>query len=671
MKNITTMGKDWKDQKIEWLGNYTLGGYSTLSMSPDPIKLKQLSAEKGHLLEVLGDNKYSQDEPMEQTIVQQRPITHRISQFASWRLHYTSFFEYLINSSDKESFSVETSTAGPTTSTSPAQAPTVSQHAQAATVSQGVENADEGDAGDKQTSRGNDATAGPPSGTSPSQAATVSQGVENAGEGESSDKQPSSDIDVAAGTSSGTSPAQAAAVSQGVEKAGEGDSSDKPVGVSLVGKSSTASFSSGEIKDLIGESPKRKRKRKRSLSRKGRRRRKGKDPDATVKGRRSMSLKAVSKSLVMIAPNFIDLADASISDDTIEESVALLDEGVKNQCIVVFLQYLKSNMGKIGGKVKATKNPRNPSSDERTEETDHSSNVVVGRTLDGTEEGTPANDATTTHTVGKKLCSNIATSTQTVGKQLYSQSRGKSLRPPIPTVARGHFGGKSFIPVQGDYDSDSSSEQELDQQNRSDNKTQSYEGKTPEDERDEGDGHATNKSSEENLHNEMGAGRESEDNKSGDDSSKDISSISFGNVDNDTIGVVDDITNDTEMCSHQDESVDPGRAHGKTPSYEGKTPEDERDEGDGHTSNKSSEENLHGEMGAGHESEGIKSIDDTSGVVDDIADTEKCIHSEESVDPGRVYGNTEVDRLQSFFDDSPVPRGATARRRPPKRRCAN
>jgi hypothetical protein len=76
-------------------------------------------------------------------------------------------------------------------------------------------------------------------------------------------------------------------------------------------------------------------------------------------------------------------------------------------------------------------------------------------------------------------------------------------------------------------------------------------------------------------------------------------------------------------------------------------------------------------MGAGHESEGIKSIDDTSGVVDDIADTEKCIHSEESVDPGRVYGNTEVDRLQSFFDDSPVPRGATARRRPPKRRCAN
>jgi hypothetical protein len=69
------MGKDWKEYKDEWLGNYTLGGFSTLSMSPDLINLKQLSNQKGHLLEVLGDGKYSQDKPIQQTIVQQHPIT--------------------------------------------------------------------------------------------------------------------------------------------------------------------------------------------------------------------------------------------------------------------------------------------------------------------------------------------------------------------------------------------------------------------------------------------------------------------------------------------------------------------------------------------------------------------------------------------------------------------
>jgi len=53
LKNVTTMGKEWKEKKDNWIGNYTLGGHSTLSISPDPTLLKRLYNQKGHLLEVL------------------------------------------------------------------------------------------------------------------------------------------------------------------------------------------------------------------------------------------------------------------------------------------------------------------------------------------------------------------------------------------------------------------------------------------------------------------------------------------------------------------------------------------------------------------------------------------------------------------------------------------
>ena len=86
-----------------FLGNYTDGAQTTLSLSPDPAKLPQLSKEKGHLLVVIGDERYSQIQPPESYDVppQDRPITHSISQFASWSLHYPSLFELLEKYSEK------------------------------------------------------------------------------------------------------------------------------------------------------------------------------------------------------------------------------------------------------------------------------------------------------------------------------------------------------------------------------------------------------------------------------------------------------------------------------------------------------------------------------------------------------------------------------------------
>lgn len=90
-----------KSTEKEWLGKYTLGDSATLSMSSDPTKLEELYNQKGHLLVVLGDEKYNQAEPSEETSVQDRPATHRISQFANCGLPYSSFFEFLEKSSEK------------------------------------------------------------------------------------------------------------------------------------------------------------------------------------------------------------------------------------------------------------------------------------------------------------------------------------------------------------------------------------------------------------------------------------------------------------------------------------------------------------------------------------------------------------------------------------------
>lgn len=147
------MGKKFQDK---WLGNYTLGGYHTLSMSPDPEKLEQLPNQKGHLLEVLRDDKYFQAEPVKQTVVQDHPITHRISQVASWRLCYSSFFDYLEKSSDKKSLSVKTAAAGRISATASAQA---------STVFHGVVKAGAGDSSNKQSSSAKTATAGTTSAT--------------------------------------------------------------------------------------------------------------------------------------------------------------------------------------------------------------------------------------------------------------------------------------------------------------------------------------------------------------------------------------------------------------------------------------------------------------------------------------------------------------------------
>jgi hypothetical protein len=98
LTEVTTFRKDDK-----WLGHYTLGGAKTLSMSPDPDDRKglpELSRLKGHLLVVLADVRYNEAQPPEiPDSPQDSPVTHSITQFSKWPLHYSSLFEYLEKSS--------------------------------------------------------------------------------------------------------------------------------------------------------------------------------------------------------------------------------------------------------------------------------------------------------------------------------------------------------------------------------------------------------------------------------------------------------------------------------------------------------------------------------------------------------------------------------------------
>ena len=94
LSSITSNGTTRDDL---WLGNHTLGQSKTLSMSPDPVKLKELSERKGHLLQVLGNQLGARDEGIKPIHPSECPVTHRISQFFSWRLHLHSFSEELKN----------------------------------------------------------------------------------------------------------------------------------------------------------------------------------------------------------------------------------------------------------------------------------------------------------------------------------------------------------------------------------------------------------------------------------------------------------------------------------------------------------------------------------------------------------------------------------------------
>ncbi len=94
LSSITSYGTPQDDL---WLGNHTLGQCQTMSMSPDPVKLKELSERKGHLLQVLGNQLGARDEGIKPTHPSEHPVTHRISQFFSCRLHLHSFSEELKN----------------------------------------------------------------------------------------------------------------------------------------------------------------------------------------------------------------------------------------------------------------------------------------------------------------------------------------------------------------------------------------------------------------------------------------------------------------------------------------------------------------------------------------------------------------------------------------------
>ncbi len=104
-RSITTYKGQTKHPHDHWLGHYTLGGIKTLSMSPDPKRLKELSEKKGHLLEVLGNdfNPSLEDEPLDSS---KHLVTHRISQFSSRKLNLKSFFDYLISKYGRKQKSV-------------------------------------------------------------------------------------------------------------------------------------------------------------------------------------------------------------------------------------------------------------------------------------------------------------------------------------------------------------------------------------------------------------------------------------------------------------------------------------------------------------------------------------------------------------------------------------
>jgi len=84
-----------------------------------------------------------------------------------------------------------------------------------------------------------------------------------------------------------------------------------------------------------------------------------KDGVATVKRKRSLGIKFVSKSLGAIVPKVIDLTDSGSDDDAIKKKVARFDEDAKNECLYVLFKYLKSNSTKIGGTVTPKRKKRN------------------------------------------------------------------------------------------------------------------------------------------------------------------------------------------------------------------------------------------------------------------------------------------------------------------------
>jgi hypothetical protein len=737
-KEITTLRKEWRAHQDEWIGNYTVGKSSTLSMSPDPAILKELSARKGYLLEVLGDDRYSQPEPTEKTSLILRPITHRISEFASWSVHYESFYEFLINSLDTVTFrvtktidtNVSTSTdqalaapqgvendgvsqklssigndatGGPTSGTSPALAPSVPQGvesegasqelsssgneptvpassespvqasavsqsvenegvtqkrtfywievtgpaastspAQAATESRGAEDAGEGDSSDKQPSSGNDAAAGPPSGTSPAHTATDSQGVEIAGVQELSENPSSSGNDTAAGSTSETLPTQTETGSQGVEIAGEVEPSDMQPA-----QGSTASVSSGDIKKILGEGT----KRKPSPTSKAVR-----DGAAAVKKKRSLGFKYVSKTLGEIVPMVIDLTESGDDEDAMEKNIDELDEDTKKECLRVFFTYLKSNRRKLGGivtlekeqkketgKVATKRKPYHPcieyesgcgdrgvSSDEDTEDTNKADQSSIGTWLERqsfNEEYEPAH-----RLIGRQFSSevtethaNVGPSTRSGGKRLYSQSRGKTLRPPMPGAAIG--GMKYLRPPLGGSESDSSGEEEFDEEDRTANKSHSGEGKTPESEEEEEEEEEEDKSKSTKLT------EENEDNDREDFNAEDGHGVN-------------DSSEDKEVESNSKKSSDSNEDNGSEPGHES-SKEDRNDE-DGNGDNHSSEWDP---------SEHSGNVDDviTGSQRDDRV-------QDQTGNGGTSYPMKEVDPLDSFNRLYPVPRRTTPRR---------
>ena len=164
----------------------------------------------------------------------------------------------------------------------------------------------------------------------------------------------------------------------------------------------------------------------------------------------------------------IDLTESGDDEDAMEKNIDELDEDTKKECLRVFFTYLKSNRRKLGGivtlekeqkqetgKVATKRKPYHPcieyesgcgdrgvSSDEDTEDTNKAEQSSIGTWLDRqsfNEEYDPAH-----RLIGRQFSSevtethaNVGPTTRSGGKRLYSQSRGKTLRPPMPGAAIG------------------------------------------------------------------------------------------------------------------------------------------------------------------------------------------------------------------------------------------
>jgi hypothetical protein len=81
------------------------------------------------------------------------------------------------------------------------------------------------------------------------------------------------------------------------------------------------------------------------------------------------------------------------------------------------------------------------------------------------------------------IAANLGPNTGSRGKQLQYIPRGKRFNPPNPAAVIGGF--KSLRRPHGDSSSDSSSEKEFDDGDKSDNQSHAEEGKTPEDEEED------------------------------------------------------------------------------------------------------------------------------------------------------------------------------------------